>query len=233
VAKRSTAPLTIIITLIKNTMKKITFLKMTFGALAVFVLGAPAFANASLLYRQLELGSVGSDVGSLQTFLAVDPTIYPQGLVTNYFGSLTKSAVSNFQVRNGLPGVGRVGPATLPVINAQMMNGSIVGSDRTTPSIYSLNINTGRTSAEFNWNTVENASGIVFYSTSPIPMTEASAYSSVYIGGNSFITNTNMQTSHSGTITGLESNTNYYYVVYARDASGNESLTWPQVFSTN
>jgi hypothetical protein len=114
-----------------------------------------------------------------------------------------------------------------------MMGGNVVGSDRTTPSIYSLNVNADHSSAEFRWNTTENSSGVIFYSTSPIPMTEASAYSSVYIGGNSFLVNTNLQTSHSGTITGLNSNTTYYYVVYAKDASGNESLTWPQTFSTN
>jgi peptidoglycan hydrolase-like protein with peptidoglycan-binding domain len=213
-------------------MKKTTFLKMTFGALAVFVLSAPAYTNAAQLYRQLELGSMGADVGSLQAFLAVDPTIYPQGLVTNYFGSLTKSAVSNFQVRNGIASVGRVGPQTLQVINAQMMGGNVVGNDRTNPAINSLNVSVDSSSAEFRWNTEENSSGIVFYSTSPIAMTEASAYSSVYIGGNSFLVNTNLQTSHSGTITGLNSHTTYYYVVYAKDASGNESLTWPQTFST-
>jgi len=64
-------------------------------------------ANAATLTRQLELGMRGDDVSSLQTFLAQDVTIYPQGLVTGYFGSLTKSAVSNFQARNGISTVGR------------------------------------------------------------------------------------------------------------------------------
>lgn len=213
-------------------MKKITYLKMTFGVFGVLVLGAPVLANADQLYRQLEVGSTGSDVGSLQTFLATDPNIYPQGLITNYFGLLTKNAVANFQTRNGLPAVGRVGPATLPVINAQMNSGSTVGVNRTTASIESVNVSAKSDEVTISWRTTKDTSAVIFYSKSPIALTEGSSFSGVFIGGNSFLVHTDLRSSHEGTVTGLDSDTTYNYAVYVKDAFGNESLTWPQTFKT-
>ncbi|MDP3784688.1 MAG: peptidoglycan-binding protein [bacterium] len=65
-------------------------------------------------------GSRGEEVGALQTILAKDPAIYPEGLVTGYFGPLTEAAVRRFQakysiVNSGDPqstGFGLVGPKT-------------------------------------------------------------------------------------------------------------------------
>jgi peptidoglycan hydrolase-like protein with peptidoglycan-binding domain len=53
----------------------------------------------------------------LQTVLAEHDSIYPEKLVTGYFGPLTRSAVSRFQADNGLAAVGRVGPLTLRKLN--------------------------------------------------------------------------------------------------------------------
>lgn len=189
----------------------------------------PATADA-FITRQLEMGMSGTDVSELQLFLAKDNTIYPQGLVTGYFGSLTKSAVSNFQARNGIATVGRVGPVTLSAINAQMGNMSIY--DKSAPMINSVNISTTNSSATMNWNTNENSAGIVYYSPFPLTLTEASTNTPVNVSGSSMLTNANLQSSHSGTIGNLQSNTNYNYVIYARDASGNETITWPSIFRT-
>lgn len=82
-------------------------------------------ARADTLYRELEVGMSGPDVSSLQTFLTQDKTLYPEGKVTGYFGSLTKKAVRNFQSRNGIKMIGRVGPLTLTAINAKMNNSKI------------------------------------------------------------------------------------------------------------
>src|SRR3989338_1055953 len=87
--------------------------------MTVLVLGIPSFANADL-NRQLEVGMSGSDVSAIQAFLAQDSSIYPEGLITGYFGYLTKAAVVRFQSRNGISAVGRIGPVSLPVFNAQM-----------------------------------------------------------------------------------------------------------------
>ena|SRR3989344_1699028 len=214
--------------MIKNTK----FPKVGFALIALVVMGAPLFAEAYILTRQLEVGSRGADVSAVQTFLAGDTTLYPEGLVTGYYGNLTKGAVAKFQVRNGIPAVGRIGPMTLPVINAQM-NGGNTGFDRSAPSIHSLSVSPSNTGATFNWNTNENASAIIYYSTNPIAMTEAGPGTAVTIYGSSFLVHTDLRTAHSASLTGLQSNTTYHYVVYVRDGSGNESITWPTTFRTN
>ncbi len=198
----------------------------------VLVASFPLNASAAMLTRQLQIGMSGSDVSDLQTFLAADPSIYPQGLVTGYFGSLTRSAVMNFQARNGISTVGRVGPQTLAVINAQMNTGPRVGTDRLVPVIRNLSLGTSASTATFSWNTDTNTSALVYYSTSPMVLTEGSAVSGITVSGTPVIANLNLSTSHGATLTGLQSNTNYYYVVYVKDASGNESITWPAIFRT-
>lgn len=48
--------------------------------------------------RNLTVGDTGDDVTNLQTFLKNEGAdVYPEGLVTGYFGSLTKAAVSRYQ----------------------------------------------------------------------------------------------------------------------------------------
>ena len=94
-----------------------------FGAGAVvIVLSLASFASALSLTRYLEFGMSGSDVSALQTFLAADPTIYPEGLVTGYFGNLTRAAVIRFQQQYRVPPTGFVGPLTRAKIN-QLLNG--------------------------------------------------------------------------------------------------------------
>lgn len=194
---------------------------------AVMIVGVPFIASAEMLTRQLQLGMSGSDVSTLQIFLAKDATIYPQGTVSGYFGSLTKSAVSNFQARNGISSIGRVGPATLAAINAQM-NG-----DGSSPWINPVSVSVTGQSATLSWNTNENASAVVYYSTSPLSMVEGSLTNGVTIGGSSMLVHTDLRTSHSATLTSLNSNTTYYFVVYVKDGAGNESVTWPSTFQTS
>lgn len=197
--------------------------------IAVFTL--PTVANAALT-RQLQFGMRGDDVSELQRFLVEDSTIYPQGLVTGYFGSLTRAAVARFQTRNGIASVGRVGPLTLAAINARM-SGGIGGIDKSAPFIYGLGTGVTSNSATINWNTSEGALATIYYSTSPLPMTESSPTTSVIIGGTSVPIYTDFRMSHGGTLSGLQPNTTYYYTVYARDSAGNESLVWPLTFRTN
>ena len=59
----------------------------------------------------------GEDVRALQELLASDPEIYPEGLVTGYFGSMTEKAVKKLQKRFGIEQVGTVGPLTRGTIN--------------------------------------------------------------------------------------------------------------------
>lgn len=200
-------------------------------ALAVVFFALPAISHAATLSGELFLGSTGSDVSTLQSFLGTDPTIYPQDLVTGYYGTLTQSAVSNFQSRNGIETTGGVGPITFAALNAQMNNGHLTGSS-VTPVIGSLNTSVTNSTFTVSWFTSVNTSAILYYSASPIPMTEASAGSAVTIGGNSLLVSTALQSSHTATLQGLQSNTTYYYVVYVRDGAGNENITWPATFVT-
>jgi len=51
-------------------------------------------------------------VRKLQKDLSNDPSIYPEKLVTGYFGSLTLKAVKRFQAKYGIIQTGYVGPLT-------------------------------------------------------------------------------------------------------------------------
>ncbi len=206
--------------------------KIGLMAVSALIIATPFIASADALNRQLEVGMSGSDVSTLQTFLAGDVTLYPQGLVTGYFGFLTKAAVSNFQSRNGLPAVGRVGPMTLPVLNLQIAGGhTSTGADVNSAIITNVSISTGRTAATVGWTTSENAKGIVYYSTSPLSTYEN--LNSVNIGGTVAMTDTNLHTSQNVSLQGLTANTIYYYMVSTTDQAGNVSVTWPSTFQTS
>lgn len=70
-------------------------------------------------------GSSGEDVRRLQEFLAKDRALYPEGIITGYFGTLTEKAVQRFQKKYGIvnsgdpitTGFGFVGPQTLKKLN--------------------------------------------------------------------------------------------------------------------
>ena len=73
--------------------------------------------------RPLTLGLKHADVSNLQKALKTDSSVYPEGLVTGYFGSMTLKAVQKFQGKYGIaspgvPGYGNVGPATRAKLNA-------------------------------------------------------------------------------------------------------------------
>jgi peptidoglycan hydrolase-like protein with peptidoglycan-binding domain len=219
-----------------NSLKTTKSFIITSGLIvaALFAIIFPAVTNADTLYRQLQVGSRGADVSSVQTFLAQDPALYPQGLVTGYYGFLTKSAVSNFQSANGISAVGRIGPATLPVLNAAMAAGmnNIGGTIGDAAIITSAGVsNISRNSATINWYTNENAKGIVYYSTSPLSLGEH--LNSVDVSGNTAMTDMNYRTNQSVTLQNLQPNTNYYYLAYVTDLDGNVSITWPAVFTTS
>lgn len=67
---------------------------------------------AKLLRNQLRRGMSGDEVRSLQEFLAEDRDVYPEGLVTGFFGQMTENAVRKFQRKHGIDAVGEIGPKT-------------------------------------------------------------------------------------------------------------------------
>ena len=76
------------------------------------------------LVRQLRFGMTGDDVKLLQEILATDSDIYPEGLITGYFGPMTERAVKRFQKKVGLEQVGNVGPKTFSKINEILKEGA-------------------------------------------------------------------------------------------------------------
>ncbi len=65
------------------------------------------------LNRSLSRGSSGDDVRKLQEFLSKDKDIYPDGLITGFFGPLTESAVKRWQEKHNIESVGVIGPKTI------------------------------------------------------------------------------------------------------------------------
>lgn len=204
---------------------------LAFAAMSV-LMTFPSLTHAATFNRELQIGMSGGDVSALQTFLAADPSIYPQGLVTGYFGFLTKAAVSNFQSRNGISAVGRVGPITLAAINRM---GSIGGSsDVSGPVISSISAGVSTSSATVSWATNEETISTLYYSIAPIYMSESpSNANAVSVSGNSIVSaNSGLRTSHTVNVRDLQANTKYNFVVHSYDQSGNVSVTWPSSFQT-
>jgi peptidoglycan hydrolase-like protein with peptidoglycan-binding domain len=76
----------------------------------------------------LSYGSEGEDVTKLQQFLAKDKSVYPQGLVTGFYGHATEDAVQRYQAAHGIvasgtpntTGYGLVGPHTRGELEREM-----------------------------------------------------------------------------------------------------------------
>lgn len=65
-------------------------------------------------------GSSEGEVSRLQTFLSKDKAVYPEGLVTGYYGAATRAAVEKWQENHGISTVGVVGPQTRGEIAKEM-----------------------------------------------------------------------------------------------------------------
>lgn len=219
----------------KHTMS-VPWLLPIAGALAAVSFAIPAF-GLTMITSSLDLGARGANVTYLQQFLATDTTVYPEGLVTGYYGSLTQAAVQRFQCKQSIvcsgtaasTGYGRVGPRTLAAINA-MIGGSGT-SDVSAPVMSRPVVSTTTTSATVTWTTNEAARGTLYYSTLPLPVLEASASTGVVVGGQA-TTEAGLGFNHSLSVTGLQPSTWYYYAIASVDASGNVMLTWPTTFRT-
>jgi hypothetical protein len=220
------------------------------GLMLVSLYSSPQRAKAATITTSLDIGSTGTDVTSLQTFLAMDPTIYPQGLVTGYYGSLTAVAVRNFQARYGIQVVGRVGPITRAKINELMLSGGWPAGGPVTiggaPYIFQTSslVTTGSGSATstnqtdtsrratISWQTNENARGKVFYSASPLVFFESMSMTVEPSISGSVVVDDTYTMSKSIILPNLGNNTIYYYMIEAVDANGNVSVTWPTIVQT-
>lgn len=212
----------------RNSIKGIAFL----GTLITF---SVLSANAQTINRQLQFGMSGSDVGVLQAFLARNFSIYPEGKITNYFGALTRAAVVRFQALNGISAIGRVGPMTLAAINAQMLSMGGTTPSPTSPGAQPIKnvsvVNNGGGRVTLSWATAKPTKATIYYSTSPLTTYEGD--NMVTISGQSMTSNS-FQMTDSMQLSGLSSNTTYYYTIYTINSDdGTVNMTWPTTFVTS
>ncbi len=90
--------------------------------LCVLFLSVPITAmgqarDQTFFSKILKRGSLGEEVKNLQIFLSQFSDIYPQGIISGYFGPLTETAVKKFQKKYGLEQVGIIGPKTRAILN--------------------------------------------------------------------------------------------------------------------
>ena len=81
----------------------------------------------SIMYRGYS-ESPTAETTELQKFLKQYPSIYPEGLVTGYFGRLTEAAVSRFQTQYGIQVTGQVGPQTRAKLCSFWQGGISIGN---------------------------------------------------------------------------------------------------------
>lgn len=74
-------------------------------------------AQTNVFIKTLQRGIRDGEVKQLQEFLRQYPEIYPEGLITGYFGSFTEKAVKKFQEKYSIESIGIVGPKTRAKLN--------------------------------------------------------------------------------------------------------------------
>jgi len=198
------------------------------SVIATLALGTVAYAYTPIT-SQLDFGARGTNVTNLQVFFTDNSAIYPEGLVTGYFGGLTRSAVQRFQAQYGLDQVGRVGPMTQAKINSLIATGGWTTSDISGPGFYNVNVAKSVNSMTFTFNTNESSNARVVYHTSPLMFNEGDINSNGFgsIGGATVNSSNGLSTSHTITLSSLQGNTTYYYTVIVTDATGNVSVWGP------
>jgi hypothetical protein len=107
--------------------------------------GTPSGTTGLCTTKNLSQGMRDAEVTTLQQALASNTTIYPEGLVTGYFGPLTRAAVTRFQEMYaaevltplGLSsGTGYYGPSSRAKFNALYCTGTTTpGDGDTTPPV--------------------------------------------------------------------------------------------------
>jgi peptidoglycan hydrolase-like protein with peptidoglycan-binding domain len=166
----------------------------------------------------------------LQKFLASNHDIYSTGLVTGYFGSMTKTAVKNFQYAYDLTIDGIAGANTKNKVNSLILGGK--GMDIYSPSISNMSVIPSGKNVTFTFNSNEAVKATVFYDTNRIIWSETEvSYGTPFISG-AGVSDATFTTNKQITVNNLSANTIYNYTVLVTDASGNFSVTWPSAFVT-
>ncbi len=159
---------------IAELVAKITALQQQIGAPATTVPTVGAGGTCPSLSRTLSYASEGEDVSSVQRYLAQDPAIYPEALVTGYYGSLTQLAVQRFQTKHGIvlsgsaetTGYGVVGPRTAAKIRELCSGGIPAGLSAVAGGYITVTPTAGpaplAVSVAATVNTVQSCAGAIY-----------------------------------------------------------------------
>ncbi|MDO8435761.1 MAG: peptidoglycan-binding protein [bacterium] len=198
------------------------------------------------IIRNLRMGMSGDDIKSLQELLATDSDVYPEKLITGYFGKMTERAIKKLQRKLCLEEVGSVGPKTMARINELLEEGAgssgkippglltapgiqkkLCGTstpDTTAPVISDITAtSTTATTTQIQWLTDEKANSKVWYGIStPVDTTTSTA----------MISSSDNVLNHSITLSDLTASTTYYYVIASTDKSDNTATATEKSFTT-
>ncbi len=109
---------------IKALQAKILMLQQEIVKLQAQLLALSAGQNSSVcssFYGDLYYGMNSNQVSCLQQYLkALGPEIYPEGLITGYFGPLTQAAVKRYQALQNIITTGYFGPLTRAAANSKL-----------------------------------------------------------------------------------------------------------------
>lgn len=216
-------------------MKNIKTLSIAIFAIAIMLVGGfaahKAEAATSPITAGLRLGSRGSEVTKLQTLLAQNGQIYPSGMVTGYYGSLTKNAVIQFQLAANIGVDGLVGPQTRTKLNAYILAG--IGPDFMNPLVSNDITQVSNNSATVSWSTNEAARGSVYYSTTPLFGGDSESAPYEFTLSGAVASDNGNTTNHSISLNNLSPNTTYYYDIVSIDNYGNVIIVLKSTFTTN
>lgn len=110
--------------------------------------------SSSVFLKNLSFGMSSEDVRRLQTLLASNKDVYPEGTISGYYGSLTQKAVGRFQVKYGVAtpsdlGYGNVGPKTRAKLQEVFGGASSVPSTPISANaLFSVNLKFGMQSSD-------------------------------------------------------------------------------------
>lgn len=157
----------------------------------------------SLLIDSLTKGTRSDEVKTLQTLLAKDSQIYPEGYVTGYYGALTSAAVGRF--KNTHP---------TPSISVESIG---------VPRISEMSATSTATSMTIVWKTDVPTSAKIWWG-SPGPL-DAERMTPVSTSA--------LSEDHSAKFTGgIFASTTYAFIISVSDKNGSTSTTTEQIYVT-
>lgn len=215
--------------------------------------------DTTRLLTDLQEGMSGSDVRALQEMLAKDRSIYPEGKITGYYGKHTREAVKRYLKKHGsLPkpcevydnsktwnnGVGWGSYKEKPGKGRgrdhddddedddhykRVKNPCVPGSGTTTPPTTDT---TAPTISSIAVASITSTGASITFTTNEQAITRLFVGTTSPVGTTTSVWQDALSTTHTASLTGLTANTVYYYVVEAKDAAGNKTLSAQGSFTT-